>query len=67
MVEREIRECIARWLNHTVHTRPECEIDMVASSIGINCATFKSIAQNIINDGIEAWNKREGLASNESD
>lgn len=58
MDKADIRDCTAGWLNYIVHTRPKYEIEMMASALGIKAAEFRSTAQSIIYEGVNAIFKK---------
>ena len=51
MSEKEKREAVARWINYVIHTRPQYEVEMAASAIGIKGSVLRSIAQDIVKKG----------------
>lgn len=52
MSEKEKQEAVARWINYVIHTRPQYEVEMAASAIGIKGSVLRSIAQDIVKNGV---------------
>ncbi|MEF2593749.1 MAG: hypothetical protein U0M51_04310 [Eggerthellaceae bacterium] len=52
MSEKEKRGAAARWINYVIRTRPQYEVEMAESAIGIKGSVLRSIAQDIVKNGV---------------
>lgn len=52
MGEKEKQEAVARWINYVIHTRPQYEVEMAASAKGIKGSVLRSIAHDIVKNGV---------------
>lgn len=67
MDEKQVRECVIRWLSHLVQDCHTSDADMVAMVLGIGgCGELRSAAQRLIHEleelhMAERWNRRAEL------